>query len=149
MSIMTVTLTEVAADHKRLRDLLEHIEADPAGCPQRAAELSAELARHEHDCTAVVLTSMVAGDPAYGIDRRLLVSATRGIDHLAMRLQAPCRGADTFGRLCIALRELLHEHERIECELVMAALGDDPAEEPGFGDVRPEARGRQAATARS
>jgi hypothetical protein len=151
---MTVTLAEVAADHKRLRDLLERIEADREVSPQVAVELSAALAEHHQGCTQAVLTLGAADDPKRGLDRRLLISASRGVDHLAVRLQSPCRGADTQDRLIVALRELLHEHERLEWELAVAhldgaaeadlAVADRGGHTPGSG-VRRSARRRSAA----
>jgi hypothetical protein len=151
---MTVTLAEVAADHKRLRDLLERIEADREVSPQVAVELSAALAEHHKGCTQAVLTLGAADDPKRGLDRRLLISASRGVDHLAVRLQSPCRGADTQDRLIVALRELLHEHERLEWELAVAhldgaaeadlAVADRGGHIPGAA-VRRSARRRSAA----
>jgi hypothetical protein len=150
---MTVTLADVAADHKRLRDLLERIEANPEISPQVAVELSAALAEHQQAFTQAVLMFGGADDPKQGLDRRLLISATRGVDHLAVRLQSPCRGADTQDRLIVALRELLHEHERLEWELAVAhldgphngATGADPAVGESRGSRTPGASIRRSA----
>lgn len=125
------TAAELATTHGRLRHLLCPVAiASEATWRHDFAVAWAAHVRHHTDALLSTLgPAGLRGDDDGPIARRLLGSTTRAIDRLVARLDGPVDGA-TRAHLLSAVHELLHEHERLENELL--ALGPSP------GDSRPD-----------
>jgi len=131
-------LVDLADGHRAIRDVLDRLEAETDDRTGLAEELSAMLARHRCTCTESVLDLLV-GDSREDHQQqvRLLLSATRGADQLADRLRLPARDPMLLTNVLIALRSLIHEHERLEVEIVRAVLEERQGiQPPGWSGER-------------
>jgi len=109
---------ELAADHLVIRDLVDRLEQQDGNWIELAEELSNLLARHRSTGMESVIARTTGAEHEPQV--RLLITATRGMDQLADRLRMPARDPLLLGNILVALRGLVHEHERLETELLAA-----------------------------
>ena len=113
---------ELAADHHVIRDLVDRLERKEEDWLEVAEELSNLLARHRSTGMESLIARTRGADHEQQV--RLLLSATRGMDQLTDRLRLPARDPLLLSNILVALRGLVHEHERLETELLSAELAD-------------------------
>ena len=122
---------ELAADHLVIRDLVDRLEQQDGDWIELTEELSNLLARHRATGMEPVIARTTGAEHEPQV--RLLITATRGMDQLADRLRMPARDPMLLGNILVALRGLVHEHERLETELLAADIvgASGPPNRPG------------------
>jgi len=122
---------ELAEEHHAIRDLVDRLERQDGDWGDVAEELSNLLARHRSTGMDAVIARAGGADQEQQV--RLLVAATRGMDQLADRLRTPARDPLLLDNILVALRGLVHEHERLETELLAADIvgATGPPDRPG------------------
>jgi len=133
----TTLLADLADGHRAIRDVLDRLEAGTDDRIALAEELSEILARHRCTCTESVL-DLLGGEDREDLQQqvRLLLTATRGADQLTDRLRLPARDPMLLINVLIALRSLIHEHERLELEIVRAVEERQPDNRAVWGGER-------------
>jgi len=124
-------LGELAVDHLVIRDLVDRLEQQDGDWIELAEELSNLLARHRSTGMESVIARTTGTEHEPQV--RLLITATRGMDQLAARLRMPARDPMLLSNILVALRGLVHEHERLETELLAADIvgATGPPDRPG------------------
>jgi hypothetical protein len=111
-------LFELSTEHREIRrlvDLFDHVGVDRVAVAER---LCVVMAGHRASITEPILNRAAQGGAGHEQQARLLMAATHGAEELIDRLRLPAHDRSLVDGIVEGLRTLVHEHERLELELV-------------------------------